>query len=137
MQTARGGGAPAWRIWGLGEHGFGLMIAAARGARELDLSPLASDTSRLGRGHELELQRVRAPLLEHSSGAAEGVPGAPASSLPARSWRALALRFQGAPRGQSRSRSPAPGALTRAASPDRGGRLGAQFEAQGEVLPVT
>jgi hypothetical protein len=33
--------------------------------------------------------------------------------------------------------SPAPGALTRAASPDRGGRLGAQFEAQGEVLPVT
>jgi len=40
---------------------------------------------------------------------------------------------------------PAPGPLTRAASPDRGGRLGAQFEAQGvvkgevkgEVLPVT
>jgi len=113
------------------------MIAAAREARGHDLCPLASDTSRPGRGREFELQRFRAPLLEHSSGTAERVAGAPASSFPARFWRALALRFQGAPRGQSRSRPPPLAPSTRAASPDRGGRLGAQFEAQGEVLPVS
>jgi len=52
--------------------------------------------------------------------------------------RLSAAGWNGPPRRTVRvPRSPAPGALTRAASPDRGGRLGAQFEAQGEVLPVT